>query len=131
MILVVLRSRNNGTGDTMAKAVIHAQNSVRRYGGVVTDYIAIHEKMDETKKCFAKVAHRCIFHSAYGVWLIEEIFGRQIRNSAGKDVSVRGIAEDHVLEDLGFIPSLDDWLKEIPSQPWMAGARATKIKVID
>ena len=32
----------------------------------------------------------------------------------GREVFVRDIAEQHVLEDLGHIPSLSDWLREMP-----------------
>ena len=44
---------------------------------------------------------------------------------------MRDIAEQHVLEDLGFIPSLNDWLKEMTPQPWMAGLRKLPARVID
>jgi hypothetical protein len=74
--------------------------------------------------------HRCVFHSAFGIYLIEELFGRTLVNSAGKEVMVRDVAEQHVLEDLGFIPSLSDWLREMPGQPWMAGLRKQPIEVV-
>lgn len=109
----------------------HARSSVRKYAGTITDYIQIHEFMDDTKKTHATVAHRMIFHNAYGIWLVEKVFGREITNSAGIQVSVRGIAEDHVIEDLGYIPSLDEWCKEIKLQPWMAGAKTRSLEFVD
>ena len=115
----------------MSKAWIHAQSSVRRWGGVAEDYIAIHEKMDSTKMVHAEVTHRAVFHSAFGIYLIEDIFGRTITNSDGKEVIIRDIAEQHVLEDLGFIPSLNDWLREMPSMPWMGGQRKVNVKIVD
>lgn len=115
----------------MAKAWVHAESSARRWGGTPDDYIHIHEKMDSTKMAHAEVTHRCVFHSAFGIFVIEDIFGRTLTNSAGRVVHVRDIAEQHVLEDLGFIPSLSDWLKEMPSQPWMAGQRKAVVKVVD
>ncbi len=36
-----------------------------------------------------------------------------------------------ILEDLGFISSLSDWLKEMPAKPWMAGQRAVPVQVVD
>jgi hypothetical protein len=36
-----------------------------------------------------------------------------------------------VLEDLGFIPSLSDWLKEMPPQPWMAGMKKRPMQIVD
>ena len=115
----------------MSKAWIHAQSSAKRWGGKPDDYIAIHERIDSTKSAHAEVTHRCVFHSAFGIYVIEEIFGRFITNSDGKDVFVRDVAEQHVLEDLGFIPSLSDWLKEMPAQPWMAGQRKMQVKLVD
>lgn len=115
----------------MSKPLIHAESSARRWGGVPEDYIAIHEKMDSTKMAHAEVTHRCVFHSAFGVFLIEELFGRTVVNSDGKRVSVRDVAEQHVLEDLGCIPSLSDWLHEMPSKPWMAGQRKQRVTLVD
>ncbi len=115
----------------MSKAWIHAQSSAKRWGGTAEDYIKIHERIDSTKSAHAEVTHRCVFHSAFGIYIIEEIFGRFLTNSDGKDVFVRDIAEQHVLEDLGFIPSLSDWLKEMPAQPWMAGQRKMQVKLVD
>lgn len=115
----------------MSKPLIHARSSAKRWGGKPADYLAIHEKMDTTKMAHAEVTHRCVFHSAFGVYLIEELFGRVLTNSDGKEVFVRDVAEQHVLEDLGFIPSLSDWLQEMPAQPWMAGARKRPMRIVD
>ena len=41
----------------------------------------------------------------------------------GKQVYVRDIAEQHVLEDLGFIPSFADWVRCIRPEPWMGRAQ--------
>jgi hypothetical protein len=113
------------------KPLVHARSSARRFGGTPEDYLPIHEKMDSTKSAHAEVTHRCVFHSAFGIFLIEELFGQTLTNSEGKEVFVRDIAEQHVLEDLGCIPSLSDWLKEMPAQPWMAGARKLKASEIE
>lgn len=115
----------------MSKALIHARSSAKRFGGQPEDYLAIHEKMDSTKMAHAEVTHRCVFHSAFGIYVIEDIFGRTITNSDGKEVFVRDIAEQHVLEDLGFIPSLSDWLREMPAAPWMGGMKKRPIKIVD
>jgi hypothetical protein len=115
----------------MSKPLIHARSSAKRFGGQPEDYIAIHEKIDSTKMAHAEVTHRCVYHSAFGIYVIEELFGRTLINSDGKEVSVRDIAEQHVIEDLGFIPSLSDWLKEMPSKPWMAGLRKAPMQIVD
>jgi hypothetical protein len=115
----------------MSKALIHARSSAKKWGGKAEDYLAIHERMDSTKSAHAEVTHRCVFHSAFGIFVIEQIFGRTLTNSDGKEVFVRDVAEQHVLEDLGWIPSLSDWLREMPAQPWMAGARKLPIKIVE
>lgn len=104
------------------KPLIHAKNSVKRYGGIIEDYLPIHNWFDSTKAGTAKFYHRAILHNSFGVFLAEQLFGVYIVNSDNKRVSVRDIAEDHVKEDCsGIIPSIDDWLSELPSKPWMLG----------
>jgi hypothetical protein len=39
---------------------------------------------------------------------------------------VRWIGEQHVREDLGFVPSFADWVKAIRPEPWMG--RALKLE---
>jgi hypothetical protein len=124
-------SDSNQEKQPVSKALIHARSSARKYGGKPEDYLAIHERMDSSKSAHAEVSHRCVFHSAFGIFIIEDIFGRTITNSDGKEVFVRDVAEQHVLEDLGFIPSLSDWLREMPAQPWMAGARKMPIRIVE
>jgi len=51
--------------------------------------------------------------------MCQKIFGTSIVNSDGKEVPVRFIGEQHVLEDLGRIPTASDWLRELPIKPWM------------
>jgi hypothetical protein len=41
--------------------------------------------------------------------------------STGRIVPVRFIGEQHVLEDLGRIPSVQDWLGKIQPESWMLG----------
>lgn len=58
--------------------------------------------------------------SAFGIFEAERVFGVTIQNSDGKTVPVRFIGEQHVREDCGgVIPSAQDWLRLIPSKPWM------------
>lgn len=47
--------------------------------------------------------------------------GECIKNSSGKKVSVRDIAEQHVAEDYGmkFIPSAQDFLQDMEYRDWM------------
>lgn len=105
------------------KPWIHSLSSAKRYGGKPEDYIKIHDMMDLSKSAIADVRHRAVFHSAFGVFIIEAIFGNNFINSDGKTVSVRDVAEDHVKEDLGTIPTLENWLVGLPIQAWMGGPK--------
>lgn len=109
------------------KPLIHAKNSAKKHGGKWEDYIDIHNFMDSSKSACASMHHRAVFHSSFGIFIIEKIYGVTIKNSNGMLVSVRDIAEDHVIEDLGFIPSLDKWLGTMESQDWMFGGHRKQI----
>lgn len=107
----------------MAHALHHAESSARKFGGLAEDYLEIHTWLDASKSAFAAPAHRALRHHATGVFEAEERFGVAIVNSASRRVPVRFIAERHVREDLGRIPSLQDWLGDLPLKPWMLGGR--------
>ena len=110
------------------KPLIHSKSSVRKYGGAIEDYLPIHDFMDSTKAVMADIRHRAILHSAFGIYLVEKVFGTYITNAQGKHVSVRDIAEDHVIEDLGFIPSMENYLQNMQTQPWMSGTQRNRRK---
>ena len=85
----------------------------------------IHNWFDESKKLVADFRHRSLRHHAEGIFLAETIFGTTISNISGQIVPVRYIGEQHVKEDLGRIPSFQDWIAELPIRPWMYGQRLT------
>lgn len=110
------------------KPLIHSKSSVKKYGGVIEDYLPIHDFMDSTKAAFPDIRHRAILHNAFGIFLAEKVFGTYFKNSQGKDVSVRDVAEDHVIEDLGFIPTMENYLKNMQIQEWMSGTMRNRRK---
>lgn len=103
----------------MAHPYHHAVRSARLFGGSPDDYLAIHDWFDESKAHIADFRHRALRHHSEGIFLCEAIFGSTITNSASKRVPVRTIAEQHVTDDLGWIPSVKDWLQHLTPQPWM------------
>lgn len=103
------------------KPLIHARSSANKYGGTWQDYMDNHDFMDSSKATIADVRHRAIFHSAFGCFVVEKVFGSVRTNSDGKQYSTRDIAEDHIMQDLGFIPSVDQWLRNMSIQKWMGG----------
>lgn len=103
----------------MAHSLHHAESSARKFGGVPADYLAIHSWFDSTKQFLALPSHRALRHHASGVWEAERVFGVAISNSSGRQVPVRFIGEQHVREDCRCIPTVADWLKNLPIEPWM------------
>lgn len=77
--------------------------------------------MDESKAFFPDFRHRALRHHTEGIFLAEKFFGVAIVNSAGTSVPVRYVGEQHVREDLGRIPTAQDWLLQIKPQRWMYG----------
>ncbi len=124
------------------KPWIHAENSAKRWGGTPAQYLKIHDWFDQTKAHMPDMRHRAILHSSFGIYLCEQFFGTHIQikilpkgGGVGfKTVQVRDIAEWHVIEDLGFIPTVQDYLKELPYYDWLGGKprkAAKKMKLSD
>ena len=116
------------------KPIMHAKISAKKFGGQPFDYIDIHNWFDQTKAHVADARHRLVLHNAFGIFVCEQVFGDQIllpdgtikkmpfiTISTGKQVCVRDIAEQHVLDDLGHIPSLAECLEGATVQEKHAG----------
>lgn len=103
----------------MANPYHHAVSSSKKWGGVPEDYQKIHDWFDESKMMMADFRHRALRHHAEGIFMCERIFGHAIKISTGRMIPVRWIGEQHVKEDCGFIPSMEDWFKHIKPQKWM------------
>jgi hypothetical protein len=81
---------------------------------------------DESKSYVADFRHRSLRHHAEGISWLSGSSVRRSLNSDGKAVPVRYIGEQHVKEDLGRIPSFQDWIQELPTRPWMYGQKLAK-----
>ena len=103
----------------MAHSFHHAESLARKFGGRPDDYLALHSWFDATKEHLALPGHRALRHHSAGVFEAERVFGVTLTNSAGRDVPVRFIGEQHVREDCRCIPTVADWLKNLPIESWM------------
>jgi hypothetical protein len=101
----------------------HAQSSAKKFGGTPEDYLPVHNWFDESKAFLADFRHRALRHPAEGIFLCEKIFGVTLTNSEGQQIPVRYIGEQHIKEDLGRIPTAQDWLTQIKPERWMYGQR--------
>lgn len=103
----------------MSHALYHSISSQKKWGGKWKDYYEYHKWYDESKEMMIDVRHRALRHHTEGIFMAEKIFGPVIVNSDGKQVPTRLLGEQHVMEDLGFIPSVQDWFKNMKIVPWM------------
>ena len=102
----------------MATPLIHATSS----GGTPEDYVALHSKMDCSKKYFPDNRHRILTHNMFFIFeVMIELYGEYITNSAGRLVSVKDICELHILEDyhMKYIPTPQDWIENLQVKSWM------------
>lgn len=97
----------------MASPYKHSENSVKRWGGKVEDYLPIHKFLDSTKLHLETWQHRAILHNTWGVGVCEQVFGEVIENSEGKIIEVRYIAIYHIKEDCGYVPTIKEWLFDL------------------
>ena len=100
-------------------AVKHCQISVKRWGGIESDYLDIHSFIDHTKNICADSRHR-ILHTEWGInHVVVPIFGHTLINSDGKHINVKDMCErDHLLVDYQnkFIPTLSDFVEAISDE---------------
>ncbi len=116
----------------MANPWKHSKSSVKRWGGSVEDYLAIHELIDSPKATMNNNSSRALTHNSWFAYtIIPKIFGYNIVNSSGKSVDTVDIAMLHILEDfrMKFVPTPQDFLKhlDISACPWIHNG----VKMID
>jgi hypothetical protein len=106
----------------MANPHIHSKSSVKRWGGVVADYLPLHQFLDSPKCTMNNNTSRMLTHNTWFIYeVMPRVFGYNIVNSDGRSVDVVDIAMLHVAEDfrMKFIPTPQDYLKHMQLQPWM------------
>jgi hypothetical protein len=65
-----------------------------------------------------------------GVYLCQKVFGDTltvVRSKTTVQVPVRMIAERHIIEDLGWLPSPADYIDGMPIKAWMSGAQRKEV----
>lgn len=98
----------------MSHCWYHSLSSVRRFGGIPQDYLHIHEWFDQGKAAWNFPTHRALLHNEFGIRLALDIWGHSfIRQSDGKAVELEPVINLHLQEDLGRIPTLADWLRDL------------------
>lgn len=108
------------------KPYLHAQRSAKKFGGKPEDYLKIHDFFDQSKAAYPDMRHRAILHHSLGIFIVEQMFGTTLTNSDGKIVQVRDVAEQHVIDDMGRIPTVQDYLEGMPFYKWLGGRKTKK-----
>ena len=114
----------------MGDPLQHARSSAEKFGGVAADYLEIHQIMDSTKLFLADWRHRAIMHNTFGIYLMETwIVGSTfLRESDGEEVCTRTVVTQHIMEDLNMVPTLGEFLREMPLRRWMMRATPTEVR---
>lgn len=114
------------------KPYLHSLASAKKYGGKPEDYLDLHLFFDKTKEHVPDNRHRVVLHNSFGIFLLAEMFGETRVNSDGKIYSVRDVGEDHVIEDLGMIPTLAEVIESVNVEnlAWLAPKKPKRTKVI-
>lgn len=103
----------------MGTPLSHARSSVKKFGGTVELYLPIHTWMDASRAFIGDFRHRYLRHHSGSIADAKRIFGDVLRVSDTTCVSVGAVVREHILEDLGTVPSPTDWFKCINIEPWM------------
>ena len=114
----------------MANPLIHSKSSVKRWGGKVEDYLAIHELIDSPKATMNNNSARVLTHNTWFAYtIIPKVFGYNITNSSGRSVDTIDIAMLHILEDfrMKFVPTAQDYLKHFDLPDWIYNG----VKLVD
>ncbi|GAA0853258.1 DUF6915 family protein [Streptosporangium amethystogenes subsp. fukuiense] len=106
----------------------HAQSAARKWGGEPELYLPIEELIDSSKQIIGDVRHRSLYHHTAGVYLCQRIFGDTI-TVGRKKIPVRLIAERHIIEGLGWLPSPADYLNGMPIATWMGGKQTKTVSL--
>ncbi|WP_327294441.1 DUF6915 family protein [Streptomyces sp. NBC_01197] len=114
----------------------HAVSAAKKWGGEPEHYLPIEEFIDSSKKVLGDARHRSMYHHTLGVWLVQEVFGPTLDIPKGtpgsshtRTVSVptRLVAERHIIEDLGWLPSPADYIENMPIAAWMSGSKRKEV----
>jgi hypothetical protein len=108
----------------MGDPLQHSRSSAKRFGGIADDYLHIHTVMDSSKLFLADWRHRALLHNTFGIHIFEQLMGSSFkRKSDGVDVCTRSVITQHILEDLGAVPTPGEFLREMPLRQWMSGIK--------
>ena len=96
----------------------HCVSSAKAFGGEPEDYAPLHKWMDRGRTGTSKILHRMLCHHTQGIADGVALFGDTFTNSKGRKVPTSLILEQHITEDLGFVPTLDHYIECLRTPRW-------------
>lgn len=96
----------------------HSISSANAFGGNPEDYHKLHQWLDRGRVGTDKILHRMLAHHTQGIADAVALFGDTITNSKGRNVPTSLLASQHVMEDLGFVPTLDHYIELLRCPRW-------------
>lgn len=96
----------------------HSVSSCNAFGGKPEDYHELHRWLDRGRAGTDRLLHRMLAHHTQGIADAVALFGDTITNSQGRQVPTSLLAHQHVVEDLGFVPTLEHYLELLHCPRW-------------
>lgn len=100
---------------------LHAAHTAHRWGGTPADFMAVHVWIDQSKGAWADPRHRAFLHHREGA----DLCARVVATTPSGTRGVRDVAEDHIREDLGFLPAVSEWFSNLRPARWMTTGKRT------
>src|SRR5205823_318136 len=97
----------------MSNPLVHAERSAKKWGGTPELYLPVHRWFDASRATIPDNRHRMLLHHSFGILLAEQVFGSAIQLDNGRRVFVRDIGVQHVVDDLGFLPTPTQCLAQL------------------
>ena len=115
-----LRHHLEGAAEDLAEA------SVMRFGGNPSVFLPLHRWFLATANWTEGNEHLAFRHHAFGIFEAEGRFGPIIHQTDGRMIPTRVVAERHVQEVLGRVPSATEFLRRIKGERWMLQATSPR-----
>lgn len=103
-----------------------AEASVMRFGGNPSVFLPLHRWFLATANWTEGNEHLAFRHHAFGIFEAEGRFGPIIHQTDGRMIPTRVVAERHVQEVLGRVPSATEFLRRIKGERWMLQATSPR-----
>lgn len=108
-----------------------AQRSQQKYGGIVEDYLRIHQLLDSPSLWLKGEKQLVLTHNTFGVWLCDQAFGVTFKRRSDRELLLTAaIAKDHIEAELGSVIDVCNFLHLMPIRTWQNGLKPDQVRRI-